>query len=232
MILNYIANGGNEWFLPIIAGAAVADSINPCAFSILFLSVLFLFSLGKNRTFILTAGGAYILGIALVYTAIGVGILGVLSIFAVPNFMGKVGAVILIVYSLIAILNEFFPAFPLKLKIPEASHQIIGKIIHRASIPAALILGIVVGMFEFPCTGGPYLFVLSLIHDQKTFWSGFGYLVIYNIIFVLPLIIMLALTASKTVLEKIDRLRKLETKSARIILNFVLLVIGALIFFT
>jgi len=227
-----MANGGNEWFLPIIAGAAVADSMNPCAFSVLFLSILFLFSLGKNRTFILMVGGAYILGIALVYTTIGVGILGVLSFFAVPNFMAKIGAVILMAYSLVTLANEFFPAFPLKLKIPEVSHTIIGKIIHMASIPTALVLGVLVGMFEFPCTGGPYLFVLSLLHDQGTFWSGFGYLVIYNIIFVLPLIIILAFAVNKTVLEKIDRLRKLETKSARIVLNFALLLIGALIFFT
>ena len=175
------------------------------------------------------AGGAYILGIALIYTFIGVGILQVLSIFAIPNFMAKVGATILIVYSLIAIINEFFPAFPIKLKIPQSSHEIIGKIVHRASLPAALLLGIAVGLFEFPCTGGPYLFVLSLLHDQKTFWSGFGYLIIYNFIFVLPLIIMLALASSRIALEKADRLRKLETKKARLVLDFILLAVGALI---
>ncbi len=227
-----MANGGNEWFLPIIAGAAVADSLNPCAFSILFLTVVFLFSLGKDRRFVLAAGGVYILGIALVYTLIGIGILQVLSVFAVPNFMAKIGAVILIAYSLIAILNEFFPAFPLKLKIPERGHPVMGKIIHRASVPAAFLLGIVVGLFEFPCTGGPYLFVLSLLHDQKTFWSGFGYLIAYNAIFVLPLVVMLVMAASKTVLEKINRLRKLETRKARIVLDFALLAIGTLIFFT
>jgi len=222
----------NGWFLPVIAGAAVADSINPCAFSILFLTIVFLFSLGKNRKFIVMAGGAYILGIALVYTLIGVGILQVLSMFAIPNFMAKIGASILIVYSLIALANEFFPNFPIKLKIPSKSHEIIGKIVHRASLPAALLLGIVVGLFEFPCTGGPYLFVLSLLHDQKTFWSGFGYLLIYNFIFVLPLIVMLALASSRTALEKADKLRKLETKKMRLILNFILLAVGVLIFFT
>lgn len=232
MILDYITSHSGNLFLPVIAGAAVADSINPCAFSILFLTIAFLLSLGKDRKFILAAGSAYIFGIALIYTFIGVGILQVLSIFAIPNFMAKIGAAILIAYSLISLANEFFPSFPIKLKIPEKGHLTIGKIIHRASIPAALLLGIVVGMFEFPCTGGPYLFVLSLLHDQKTFWSGFGYLIIYNVIFVLPLIIMLALAASKTVLEKIDRMRKLETKKARIILDVALLLVGVLLFFT
>ena len=210
----------------------MADSINPCAFSILFLTIAFLLSLGKDRKFILMAGGAYIFGIALVYTLIGIGILQVLSVFAIPNFMTKIGASILIIYSLIAITNEFFSNFPIKLKIPESSYTIIGKIIHRGSIPASLILGIVVGMFEFPCTGGPYLFVLSLIHDQKTFWSGFGYLIVYNIIFVTPLMVILILGASRIALEKIDKLRKLETKKARIILNTILLIIGVLLLFT
>lgn len=217
------------WFLPALIGAAIADSINPCAFSVLFLSIAFLFSLGRNRAYILKAGGLYIFGIAFVYTLIGVGILKVLSAFAIPNFMGKIGAGILVAYSLISLVNEFFPKFPLKLKMPTESHSAIAKFIHKATMPAAFLLGILVGLFEFPCTGGPYLFVLSLIHDQATFWSGFGYLLIYNVIFVLPLIVILVLATTQTALEKAERIRKIESKKGRIILNTILLAIGLLL---
>ena len=86
---------------------------------------------------------------------IGVGILRVLSAFAMPNVLGKVGAAILVAYSLIGLLNEFFPAFPIKLKIPAQSHQTLARFIHKASLPAAFALGVLVGLFEFPCTGGP-----------------------------------------------------------------------------
>lgn len=215
-----------NWFLPVIAGAAIADSLNPCAFSILFLSIAFLMSLGKERKFILMAGGLYIFGIALVYTLIGVGILKVLSFFSIPNVIGVIGAWILVAYSGIGIINEFFPSFPIKLKIPRKSHETLGKTLHKATIPTALLLGILVGLFEFPCTGGPYLFVLSLLHDQTTFWVGFMYLLVYNLIFVLPLIIILLVSTNKTVLTKVDALRRLETKKSRVFLNIALLAVG------
>ena len=229
MTTTFLGAQAGAWFLPVIAGAALADSINPCAFSILFLSIAFLFSLGKERKFVLIAGGLYIFGIAAVYMAIGVGLLKVLSIFAVPNFLGRVGAGILITYSIIGLLNEFFPKFPLRLKIPTESHDSIAKFIHRGTMPAAIGLGILVGLFEFPCTGGPYLFALALLHDHATFWTGFGYLLIYNLIFVLPLIVILLVSTNRVVLERVDRLRKIETKRGRIVLDAVLLAVGLIL---
>src|SRR3989344_1391690 len=65
------ASGGGQWLLPLVAVAALIDSINPCAFSILLLTIAFLFSLGKARGSILKIGGAYILGIFAVYILIG-----------------------------------------------------------------------------------------------------------------------------------------------------------------
>jgi len=220
------------WFLPVIMGAAAADSINPCAFSILFLSVTFLFSMNKDRAYILKAGGLYIFGIGLIYILIGVGMLKVLSLFAVPNVLGKVGAGILVLYSIVSLLGELFPNFPLKLKIPTESHATIAKIIHKGTMPASFLLGVLVGLFEFPCTGGPYLFVLSLLHDQATFWSGFGYLLIYNLIFVSPLIAILLFSTNRIVLEKVDRLRRIETKKGRLVLDLVLLAIGVALLVT
>ncbi|MDP1624964.1 MAG: cytochrome c biogenesis protein CcdA [bacterium] len=222
--------GTETWFLPVILGAAAADSINPCAFSVLFLSIAFLFSLNKGRKHILAAGGLYVLGIAFVYILIGLGILHVLSILAVPNALGKIGAVILGLYSVIGLAGEFFPSFPIRLKMPTVSHPILAKIISKGTMPAAFLLGILVGLFEFPCTGGPYLFVLSLLHDQATFWQGFGYLLVYNAVFVLPLILILLASTSKTALEKADRLRRIETKKGRIIFDVVLLAIAVALF--
>lgn len=232
MPLDYLIHPAGSWFLPVIMGAALADSINPCAFSILFLSITFLFSLGKDRRYILSAGGLYILGIAFVYTLIGVGMLKVLSIFSVPNILGKIGALVLVGYSLVSILGELLPDFPLKLKIPTESHPTIARMIHKGTKPAALALGVLVGLFEFPCTGGPYLFVLSLLHDKATFWSGFCYLILYNIIFVLPLVIILMVSTTKTILEKADRIRKIKSKKGRIILDTILFLVGLTLFIT
>ena len=83
----------------IISVAALIDSINPCAFSVLIVTIAFLLSIGQPRTSLLAIGGAYILGIFLVYVVIGRGLLQTLHIFDTPHFMAKVGAAMLIASS-------------------------------------------------------------------------------------------------------------------------------------
>lgn len=218
------------WMPVLIATAALVDSVNPCAFSILFLSVTFLFGLGTTRKKILKAGLLYILGIFLTYTFIGLGILKVLSILNIPNLMSKVGAGIIIFFGIIALLNEFVPNFPVKLKIPKFAYSKIAIFIEKATLPASFGLGFLVGLFEFPCTGGPYLFVLGLLHDQNNFISGLLYLLFYNLIFVFPLIVILFIASNKKVLETVDSIRRAETKQARIWLAFAMILLGVLIF--
>ena len=66
---------GNDWFFPIVVLlAALLDSINPCAFSILLITIAFLFSLGHERKRIVQIGVTYIAGIYLAYILIGIGI--------------------------------------------------------------------------------------------------------------------------------------------------------------
>ena len=144
--------------------------------------------------------------------------------------MAKLGAIAIIIFGIINLLNEFFPNFPIKLKMPDASHSKVGELIAKATIPTAFILGLLVGMFEFPCTGGPYLLVLGLLHDEGSFMTGFWYLVLYNFIFVLPLLIALFISTDKPILEKLDKLRKLETKKSRVWVALIVIVLGLLVF--
>ncbi len=218
-------------FLPfLIVAAAFLDSINPCAFSVLFITLAFLFSLGHCRSKIIKTGLVYVIGIFLTYILIGLGILKVLTIFNIPNGMAKLGAVAIIIFGAINLINEFFPKFPIKLKMPDASHNKVGELIAKGTVPAAFILGLLVGMFEFPCTGGPYLLVLGLLHDDGSFIRGFLYLVLYNFIFVLPLLIAIFITTDKPILEKLDKMRRMETKKSRVWVSLILIGLGVLIF--
>ena len=209
-----LSNGG-KMLLPLIAAAAIVDSINPCAFSILLLTIAFLFSVGKFRSGILKIGGFYIAGLFLVYILIGLGILQALHIFNTPHFMAKVGAALLITLGAINLINEFFPAFPIKLKIPQAAHQKMAELMEKASAPTAFVLGGLVGLCEFPCTGGPYLMVLGLLHDGATYAKGLGYLIFYNLIFVLPLLVILFIASDRAVLEKVQAWKKEQTGRMR-----------------
>lgn len=225
-----LSNGG-KWLLPLVGASALIDSINPCAFSILLLTIAFLFSIGNLRTKILKVGGLYILGIFLVYMAIGLGILGTLHLFSTPHFMAKVGATLLIAFGAINVVNEAFPAFPIKLRIPHKAHHRMAVLMEKGSSPTAFILGGLVGLCEFPCTGGPYLMVLGLLHDKATYLTGFGYLLLYNLIFVLPLLVILLLASDRKLLEKVQNWQKKERKVMRLTTGLAMIVLGVVIFF-
>jgi len=225
-----ISNEG-KWLLPLVVVASLIDSINPCAFSVLLLTIAFLFSLGKLREKILTIGSFYILGLLAVYLAIGLGILQVLHLFNTPHFMAKLGASLLIVLGLINLIGHFWPNFPIKLKISAKFHRPMAQLMEKGSLPAAFALGALVGLCEFPCTGGPYLMVLGLLHDQATYLRGLAYLIFYNLIFILPLVIILILASEKTLLEKVDDWRKTKTGKMKIYSGLAMIILGILIFF-
>jgi cytochrome c biogenesis protein CcdA len=188
--------------------SALIDSVNPCAISVLLITIAFLLSLGKPRKEILAIGGAYIGGIIIVYTLIGLGILATLTLFGIPHGVAKIGATVMIIFGLLDLAGELIPGFPIQLKIPSMAHGKIALLMEKASIPAAALLGVFVGSVEFPCTGGPYLTVLGLLHDNATKLQGFLYLLLYNVIFVSPLIFLLYLANTRVMLEKIDLWRK------------------------
>lgn len=224
-----LSNGG-RWLLPLVGVAALIDSINPCAFSILILTIAFLFSIGKFRSSILKIGGSYIAGIFIVYMLIGLGILQTLHLFDTPHFMAKVGASLLIALGAINLINEFFPSFPIKLRIPSAAHRKMAEFMEHASMPTAFLLGGLVGLCEFPCTGGPYLMVLGLLHDQATYLKGLGYLLLYNTIFILPLVIILLISSNAALLEKVKSWQQKERSLMRLGGGIAMVVLGIIIF--
>lgn len=224
-----LSNQG-AWLPPLVAVAALVDSVNPCAFSVLLVTIAFLFSLGKLRSSVLEIGLAYVLGIFLVYTLIGLGLLQVLHLFDTPHFMAKLGASLLIVLGLVSLGNHFVPAFPVKLKIPQSAHGRMAALMQKASLPSAFALGGLVGVCEFPCTGGPYLAVIGLLHDRATHAVGLGYLLLYNAVFVLPLVIILLLASDRALLERLDTWKKRNAGAMRLWGGQAMVALGLLIF--
>lgn len=219
------------WLLPLVLVSALLDSVHPCSFSILLITIAFLFGIQMTRKKILQVGGTYIAGIFVSYLLIGLGILKVLHLFNTPHFMGKLGATLLIVFGVINLVNEFFPKFPIKLKIPSFTKGTMGRLMEKASFPAAFGLGLLVGICQFPCMGGPYLMVIGLLRDQVTYFSGFNYLVLYNLILILPLVAVLWITADKVIVNKVQEWKKTNMKGFQFWVGLAMIIIGILIFF-
>ena len=182
-----------------------------------------------SRKKILQIGGVYIAGIFIAYFLIGLGILQVLHLFNTPHFMGKLGASLLIIFGVINLVNSLFPKFPLKLKIPTVSHTAMGKLMEQASILTAFVLGVLVGICQFPCMGGPYLMVIGLLHDQVTYFKGVSYLMLYNLVLIVPLVAVLYIAADKLLVDKIQEWKKSNLNSVRLWAGLAMIVLGILI---
>jgi cytochrome c-type biogenesis protein len=224
------ASQGGHWLLPLVVVAALIDSVNPCAFSILLLTMAFLLSVGKLRSSVLQIGIAYIAGLFFVYFMIGLGLLQTLHLFDTPHFMATVGAVLLVALGVINIANEFVPAFPIKLAIPHSAHRRMAVLMERASIPTAVALGALVGICEFPCTGGPYLMAVGLLHDHATYYAGVGYLLLYNAIFVLPLVLILLIASNGAMLAKVQQWQQEKRRAMRLGGGSAMIALGLFVF--
>jgi len=223
------ASNGGAWLLPLVLASSLLDSVHPCSFSILLITIAFLFGLQMTREKILKIGGVYIAGIFASYLLIGLGILKVLHLFDTPHFMGKVGASLLIIFGIVNLLNRFFPNMPIKLTLPSFTKRPMAQLMERTSIAAAFGLGALVGICQFPCMGGPYLMVIGLLRDQMTYTVGFLYLVLYNVILIIPLALVLWFSADKVVVDKMQEWKRDHLSRVRLIAGITMIALGALI---
>jgi cytochrome c biogenesis protein CcdA len=215
--------------LPVVLSTGLLDGINPCAFAVILFLIAFLFTIKKTKTSILKMGVTYILAIFMVYSLIGLGILQAVHIFGVPHFMAKFGAYLVIFLGLINLTGYFFPRFPIKLKIPTASKSTIVAWAHKATIPAAFVLGILVGLCVFPCSGAIYVAILGLLSVKATYLQATGYLLLYNLMFVMPLVAILLGASNKVVVQKMTEWRQSKSRAMHLLSGLIMIVLGLVI---
>jgi len=187
--------GFEELTLPIVIGTAIVDSINPCAIGVLILLVASLAQLSDNRKRMLLIGSIYLFVIFVTYMLAGLGLIWFQNFlinlgFAV--YIGLVVGTISIILGIIEVKDFFWYGKGFSLSIPAKYAQTIKEKVKTVSVPGAIGLGALVAMVELPCTGGPYLVITALLARQFDALA-FIYLLIYNFIFILPLLIIMLL---------------------------------------
>ncbi|MDP2684337.1 MAG: cytochrome c biogenesis CcdA family protein [bacterium] len=215
---------------PLILVSGFFDGINPCAFAVLLFFISFLFTIRKTKARIFITGLVYIGAIYLAYFFIGLGLFQAIVISGAPHLMAKIGAGLVILLGLINLIGHFYPRFPIKLKIPQFSKDTLEKWMHKSTLPAAFILGILVGLCTFPCSGGIYVAVISLLAAKATYLKGLGYMSIYNIMFIIPLLIILFGASNKYVTEKMTTWEQSKSGSMRLWSGILMILLGLIIF--
>ena len=214
--------------LPLILVTGLIDGINPCAFAVLLFLLMFLLGVSNNRKRMLKAGLAYVVAVYVTYFLAGLGLLAVIQMSGASNIIVKVAAVLAIIFGLVNIKDYFWYGKGFSLKIPESKKSIIENLTRKANIPAAIALGFLVSMFELPCTGGVYLAIIALLANTMTRLSAIGYLLVYNVMFILPLIVIIFLVLKGLKAEHIEKWRESKKNIMKLVLGLLLLVLGVL----
>lgn len=181
--------------LPIVLGAAVIDSINPCAIGvILFLSSVLL-KVSAQKGVLLRLGALYVTTVYIVYMLSGLGLIWFQMTLISRGYAEAVGIVVGIAVmglGLIELKDFFWYGKGISLEISPRNKEKLVAMAQRISVISIVGIGAFVALVELPCTGGPYLAITAIL--AKSFdWSAFSYLLIYNFIFVLPLLIILGM---------------------------------------
>lgn len=214
--------------VPLVIFCAGIDSINPCAFSVLIILLLSIIALQSRRQ-VMMVGVTYILAVFLFYFLSGIGIFSFVHLSGVSSLIATVAAVIAIVLGLVNIIDAAWKKDGFILAIPESKKPVIERYISTATLPAAFVLGVLVGIFELPCTGGIYLAILSLMSSTMTLSEGIPYLLLYNLIFILPLILILLVVVLGIPPERVHTWRLENRRMLRFAIGLAMILVGILI---
>jgi len=209
-----------------IVVAALIDSINPCAFGVLIFLLISLLKVGSSKR-ALRYGLAYSFVVFVSYFLAGFGIFKVIQSLSALNTVVYIIAGLLVLLFGILEFIDFFRASKDKkaiLKIPTSAKPLLERMSSKGTLAATLALGVLVSLFELPCTGGIYLAILSLMAKHGTF--AWGYLLLYNLIFVLPLIVITLIIYKGMSPEMLQRWTNSEKKWMRFAAGAVLVLLG------
>ena len=227
-----------------VTAGGLVDSLNPCAISTLvfFISLLSVAGFRGRRLFL--PGGAFVLGSFLTYFALGLGLLNVLRALTAFRWL-RIGLDAAMV-ALLAVLAwlSFRDAWRFRrtgnpgdvsLQLSAGGKQRIHAIMRRGLAWRHLLLGgfavgSAVTALESVCTGQVY--VPTLVFILKSGQSGpraLGYLVVYNLMFVLPLLVILALTYRGLQMPRLLDWSRRNVVLSKILLGLFFVVMAALI---
>jgi cytochrome c biogenesis protein CcdA len=214
-------------YLVLING--LIDSFNPCAIGVLIFYLALILSLKVERKLFIAFGLFYILATYVTYLFIGFGIFHVIHLFGVHNFFGWIAAFLILILGLFNLKEFFWPNWKIPLLSAFFSRCRIPKWKPQITIISAVVLGFLIGICEFPCSGGVYLATISLLTVKETFWQGISYLLLYNVMFVLPLVIIFLSTGNRPVFEFMRKLNSKTFTWIKLIMGISMIISGLLL---
>ena len=219
-------------FLAVMLPAALSDSINPCAFAVMLLLLGTILSKSKNKRRTIWAGILFSLAIFGSYFLMGLWVYSLLETTEWgTNYTVIFKRIVGLLWLLVGLANLkdfFWYGKGFVMEVPMAWRPRMMKIIQTVVSPrGAFFIGIIVSLFLLPCSSGPYFVILGLLRSESSSLTqlGVNYLILYNFIFILPMLVITFLVGLGY--SSVDQLAKIKNRNTRLIHLIVgLLMIG------
>jgi len=101
--------------------------------------------------------------------------------------------------------DVFLPGVGPSMMAPSGTHGRLQKAVERGGLAGMLIAGVLVGICTVPCSGAIYLDVIAVLHASGGGPTGLALLALYNVAFIMPLLVLLLAVSNKRVLGRLGR---------------------------
>lgn len=193
---NGVEAKSEELTLAKLISLAAVDAVNPCALAVLTLMLIAILTYNpKKRKNLLWAGLAFACSVFIMYLIYG---LIIIKFFQLIQALTSIRLILYKVLGGLAILlgvlniRDFFVYTPgtLGTEMPLKLRPKMKKMIEKVTSPkGAFVIGLFVTIFLLPCTIGPYVIAGGILSASELI-ATIPPLLLYNFIFVLPMIIL------------------------------------------
>ena len=236
-------NSVSRWTFLTVLIAGLADGFNPCAFSIIIVLAGILAVGGRKRRARMLGGWSFCTASFLTYMAMGLGLMRVLRALEDLRIIHDVIMVLLSISLFVLAILSIRDAFryrkekvpsAIALQLPDKVKRLIRVVAETSwSGPAVVVTGFgcgfLVTLLDSLCTGQIYVPVLALISREVEAWRSFIFLVVYNLAFIAPLIVIFILAAKGADSERMSRWSKRNVFPSKIAMGFVFAILGVLV---
>jgi len=228
-----------SWLTVVLAG--LVDGLNPCAFATLIFFVSYLTISGRKDREVIIVGISFTLGVFIAYLVIGLGFYKVLDLLG--NILNVVARWVYGFTALLCIALAVFSFMDaakarkgkledMSLNLPEGLRKRINTVIRKGRstnryVIGAFATGLVISLIELACTGQVYLPTIIFVSSMPELrLRAILYLIIYNLLFILPLVVVFILAYFGTTSKDLTRFLKKHAAIVKIGLGILFFALG------
>ncbi len=240
--------------LPAILIAGLIEGLNPCALATLVFFISYLTMIGQGRKQILIVGLGFSGTAFLTHLLLGIGILGFIQHFSFLPLFSRVVYLITFLLSLFLAIFSLYDYIQLKkgkpsrmkLQVPDFLKKRIHRIIRTRSaelegsqegqalrfLLASVFIGFIVTLLQSTCTSQVYLPTLLLVtHIPSLRGSAVFYLVLYNLVYILPLLVIFGIVYWGVTSEQLSLFLQKRASTIKLLTSFFFFALAGILIF-